>query len=59
MCVCVCACMSICIYIRSYAQKHVASIKSIFEGAHVSSGAGKVKETIDVNEIAIDAKYMQ
>jgi len=51
ICVCVCVCISVCIHIRSYAQKHVASIKSIFEGAHVSSSAGKVKETIDAKDV--------
>jgi hypothetical protein len=31
----------------SFSQKHVAGIKSMFEGGPKLSGLGKIKETID------------
>ena len=31
----------------SFSQKHVAGIKSLFEGGPKLSGVGKIKETID------------
>ena len=44
----------LCVY-RSYAPKHVESMKSMFEGSKVS-GKGKVKEEIDTSSADNPAK---